>query len=117
MKSPILLVLGLVFLVSTGFWPTIISKIIFGIFGIILIYLYFKFFKLEERSKEERIAIRQNWVRILVTYIATSFIFVGGLGLIALAIYSSFNLETAKDLYLSILPVATSIIAYWFGSR
>ena len=116
-KISTLLFSGLACFISVGFWQNIWVSATISFLGIILIYLYLKTFKLDDRKIEDRITIRRNWVRILVTYIATGFIFIGGIGLIGLALYSSIDVEKAKDIYLSILPVATGIIAYWFGSR
>ena len=113
----ILLVLGMLLLLSVGFWGSLWLSILFGSLGLVLVVLYFRVFRLDDRGIDDRIRVRRNWVRILVTYVATSFIFLGGFGLIGLSLYSGLELEGVKEFYLSILPVASSIVAYWFGSR
>ena len=64
-------------------------------------------------------------VRIWITYAAAAFLFIGGPLLIAAFFYcgdacgsdGSTGRTTAKDLFLTILPVASSIVAYWFAGR
>ena len=61
----------------------------------------------------------KSWVRVMVTYMAAAYIFPGGIGLIVvcLVIENVNNLDTVKDLYLTVFPVATGIVTYWFATR
>ena len=65
---------------------------------------------------EEKRENRRNWVRILVTYGAAIFLFLVGPLLIGIALYKQTYAE-AKDLFLTILPVSSGIISYWFATR
>ena len=59
---------------------------------------------------------RKSIVRVRVTYLATGFVFIGSILLIIWClICKQFN--TAKDLFLTVLPVATGVITYWFADR
>ena len=65
--------------------------------------------------KEER-ENRRSAVRMVVTYVATGFLFVVG------AAISGYFLATGKeddgkDIFLAILPIAAAVITYWFASR
>lgn len=134
---------GLLIASITGIAVTLIflkkleHQIILGLFSFSLLVVYLIKNRKEKRSSQEKKDIRRNWVRIIVTYIATGFIFVVGAYLIVcitlgeiifvssgesdtLIKSQELNIERinlAKDFYLSILPVATGILAYWFGSR
>ncbi|MCY4561264.1 MAG: hypothetical protein OXC03_02910 [Flavobacteriaceae bacterium] len=69
---------------------------------------------------ENKEKIRRNWVRILVTFGAAGFVFIVGALLVILFVFYGDNsdekIKIAKELYFAILPVATGILAYWFGS-
>ena len=59
-------------------------------------------------------------VRVVVTYGAAGFLFAGGFGLIIVALTTevqSPGFRAAKDLFTTISPIATGVIAYWFASR
>lgn len=72
-------------------------------------------------STKERIEERRSRVRVYVTYAATIYAFVGSGILIASALWAdaldAAKLTTAKDVFMTVLPVATGIITYWFASR
>ena len=72
-------------------------------------------------SAKERIEERRSRVRVYVTYAATIYAFVGSGILIASALWAdtldAAKLTTAKDVFMTVLPVATGIITYWFASR
>jgi len=55
-------------------------------------------------------------VRILVTYVAAGFLFLGGTLFICSLLWKG-KTDEAISLFTSILPVASSIIAFWFGTR
>lgn len=67
---------------------------------------------LEQTKKESR----KSQVRVLVTYIATGFVFLGSVLLITWCMFQG-DRDTAKDLFLAVLPVATGIVTYWFADR
>jgi len=59
-------------------------------------------------------------VRVVVTYIAAIYIFLGSAVLIAIPFYVPENSEAvnnAKDIFLAVLPVGTGIVTYWFANR
>ena len=68
-----------------------------------------------QRTHQEELDKNRSRVRIWVTYAATFYAF--GMG--ALLLYSADKpyFKEAKELYLSVLPIATGIITYWFASR
>ena len=72
-------------------------------------------------TTKERIEERRSQVRVYVTYAATIYAFVGSGILIASALWvdtlDATKLTTAKDVFMTVLPVATGIITYWFASR
>lgn len=98
-----------------------------------------------KRSHKEDLEKSKSRVRVRVTYAATAFIFaIGGLLVLALLFepylalvfnyvmghlprpadaspsdmkVGGLNFTDAKDLFLAILPVASGIIAFWFGNR
>ena len=55
-------------------------------------------------------------VRILVTYAAAIFVFLGG-GALMLWLHGGGETDKALDLFHVILPVAAAIISYWFAGR
>ena len=63
---------------------------------------------------------RKSRVRVFVTQLAAWYVFgvsaalVGALWIDAL---DGTKLQIAKDVYMTVLPVATGIITYWFASR
>ncbi len=70
-------------------------------------------------SNEQSIKERRSMVRVWVTRAAAAYIFGGSAALIivAFAIPDSAGLSTAKDIFLSVLPVGTGIVTYWFANR
>ncbi len=86
-------------------------------------------------TSEERRNLRRSRVRVLVTYAAAFYLFVlgpiaawmifdsavanaatGTEGAQSIAILQP-NVAAGKDLFLSILPIATGIVTYWFAAR
>ncbi len=84
-------------------------------------------------TAEERKDLRRSLVRVWVTYVAALYLFI--LGPVAawmvlgaktvnvaagdngtLAVLAP-NVAAGKDLFLSILPIATGIVTYWFAAR
>ncbi len=64
--------------------------------------------------------IMRSYVRILVTYAAGAFVFVGGFLLMVAAGVGGLNgtsFTNAKDVFMLILPIATGILTYWFAER
>lgn len=59
---------------------------------------------------------RRSKVRVRVTYAATLFVFAGGPLLIVALLWRK-DVESAKSVFTAILPVASGVIAYWFGTR
>lgn len=65
---------------------------------------------------------RKSNVRIVTTYAAGAYIFIGS---IILMLYITFctkknnlnNFQEVKDIFMLVLPVATGIITYWFSAR
>ena len=64
----------------------------------------------------------KSQVRVWITYLAAAFVFLGG----ALMIYAfgagwvednTTNATAMKDIFMTILPVATGVITYWFADR
>ena len=55
-------------------------------------------------------------VRVIVTYAAAAFVFLGG-GILMVCLYHGEKTEEALDLFHVILPVAAAIISYWFAGR
>ena len=86
---------------------------------------YEKLLKLDGMPCNERKELRRSLVRVLVTYLAAAYLFIGG----PIFCYFLFNhavdangmavpgIEDAKNLYMSILPISSSILAYWFATR
>ena len=87
----------------------------------------------EGYTAEERQDLRRSFVRVGVTYAAAVYVFV--LGPVAawlvfdastvnvgtgengtMAILAP-NIAAGKDLFLSILPIATGIVTFWFAAR
>lgn len=55
-------------------------------------------------------------VRVIVTYAAAAFVFVGG-GVLIVCLSVGDKTDEALDLFHVILPVAAAIISYWFAGR
>lgn len=68
----------------------------------------------------EKIRLRSSWVRVYVTYAAAIYAFGGGLFLLYLLFeYKNERpeeLDTVKDVFFAVLPVATGVITYWFAT-
>lgn len=80
-------------------------------------------FKKKEKDKtrpkielEEKLQLKRSGVRIHVTKLAAWFVFVITSVLVAIALWKD-DFTAAKDLFLTVLPVATGIITYWFADR
>ena len=58
---------------------------------------------------------RRSRVRIVITYLASAYLFIVGTGVAAYYMY--IGNDTGKDIFLSIVPVSTGIIGYWFATR
>ena len=71
---------------------------------------------LEAKRKNNRSA-----VRICVTYGAGAYVVLGGVMLMATALFGGETGEEmfgeAKDVFLATLPIATGILTYWFADR
>lgn len=67
-------------------------------------------------NTKDKIELRRSRVRMVTTYAAVAFLFGGGALLIALLMGIGKHKEAA-DLFLTVLPIASGIIAYWFGTR
>ena len=74
-------------------------------------------------SVGERTALRRSRVRVYVTLLAGFYLF---LGIPAFAFMLLFyedlgvkatGLDHAKDLFLATMPIASGVIAHWFGAR
>ena len=71
--------------------------------------------KSAEVLKEERES-RKSRVRVVVTYGAAGFLFLGGPLLILVLLCMGKSTEAA-NLFTAILPVSAAIISYWFAGR
>lgn len=71
-------------------------------------------------TSEELLEQRRSRVRVIVTYAAAAYIFIGSGALIAALWIENLpadKLSTAKDVFTMVMPVAAGIVAYWFASR
>ena len=59
---------------------------------------------------------RRSAVRVIVTYIATGFLFVVGAAMVGYFIATG-EKDDGKDIFLAILPIASAVITYWFAGR
>ena len=71
---------------------------------------------METVSETERRESKRNSVRIRVTYGAAAFLFIGGFIMIIVLLFKSSYAE-AKDVFLTILPVSSAVISFWFAGR
>ena len=74
----------------------------------------------DNRPLEEQLEGRRSRVRICATYIALAWIFVGSVGLaitLALVDMDESTIGHIRDVFFTVLPVATGIVTYWFASR
>jgi len=62
-------------------------------------------------TESEKQELRKSCVRVRVTYIASTFLFGGA------AVLMVFKPDEAKDIFFTVVPVATGIISYWFATR
>ena len=60
--------------------------------------------------------LRKSRVRVIVTYGAALFLFLGGAIFIAFLVWTQ-RRDEAITLFNTILPVAASILAFWFAGR
>lgn len=65
---------------------------------------------------DKDLARRKSQVRVLVTYFAALYVFIGAIILIIGALVCD-DITAAKDVFLSVLPIATGVITYWFADR
>jgi len=73
-----------------------------------------------EMTVEERRQDRRSKVRVVVTYWAALYIFVGVPVLIALALWGKLtkdNFDIVREIYTMALPIATGVVTYWFATR
>ena len=59
---------------------------------------------------------RKSWVRVIVTYIAAAFLFVGG-AIFIIVLVCMGKIQDATNLFQTLLPVAAAIISFWFAGR
>ena len=87
----------------------------------------------EGYTAEERKGLRRSRVRVVVTYAAALYLFVlgpfaawlvfdastvnVGIGENGTLAILAPNIAAGKDLFLTILPIATGIVTYWFAAR
>ena len=84
--------------------------------------IYSSYLRKQSRSRDtailkERQEIKKSNVRICVTYIATTFIFGGGIGLILFFTLFKKEPDLAMRVFNAVLPIATGIVTYWFATR
>ena len=66
--------------------------------------------------------LMRSSVRVIVTFLAAGYLFIGG-GFFCYYILKSgdgnapSNLNEAKNIFMAILPISSSILAYWFAAR
>ena len=65
---------------------------------------------------EEQRENNRSAVRMIVTYVATGFLFVVGAAITGFFIATG-NHDDGKDIFLAILPIASAVITYWFAAR
>ena len=67
-------------------------------------------------SSEDIREARKSLVRVVVTYGAAGFLFVGGSIFIIILIWTG-QRDDAIALFNTILPVSAAIVSYWFAGR
>lgn len=70
----------------------------------------------QKSAAEEQRENRRSAVRVIVTYIATGFLFVVGAALVGYFVTTGKH-DDGKDIFLAILPIASAVITYWFAAR
>lgn len=70
----------------------------------------------QKGDAEEKRENRRSAVRVVVTYIATGFLFIVGAALVGYFIATGKH-DDGKDIFLAILPIASAVITYWFAAR
>ena len=65
---------------------------------------------------DDNIKRRRSLVRMWITYIAATFVFGGGAGIILYALWMR-DTQLAKDTFNVVLPVGTAVVTYWFAGR
>lgn len=65
---------------------------------------------------QDKLNLRKSRVRVVVTYLAASFLFLVG------PVFSGWlffcgDKQKAIDLFMTILPVASAIVSFWFAGR
>ena len=70
----------------------------------------------QKSQAEEQRQNRRSAVRVIVTYVATGFLFVVGAALVGYFIATG-DKDDGKDIFLAILPIASAVITYWFAAR
>ena len=71
---------------------------------------------------EAKRQLAKSRVRIWVTHFAAAFVFGGG-GLLVLALGAGWvsagdaNVSAMKEVFMTVLPIATGVITYWFADR
>ena len=77
--------------------------------------------KLTAEVLEAKRKNRRSAVRICVTYGAGAYVVLGGVMLMATALFGGETAKPmfgeAKDVFLATLPIATGILTYWFADR
>ena len=71
---------------------------------------------MREVSEAEKRESRRSSVRVWVTYGAATFLFGGGIGLVAACLFMGDH-DKAKDVFMAILPISTAVVTYWFANR
>ena len=70
----------------------------------------------KKSDAEEQREHNRSAVRMIVTYVATGFIFVVGAAIVGYFIATDKH-DDGKDIFLAILPIASAVITYWFAAR
>lgn len=71
---------------------------------------------------EAKRQLAKSRVRVWVTYLAAGFVFAGG-ALLVLALGAGWvtagedNVVAMKEVFMTVLPIATGVITYWFADR
>ena len=70
----------------------------------------------QTNSHAEQRENNRSAVRMVVTYVATGFLFVVGAAITGYFIATGKH-DDGKDIFLAILPIASAVITYWFAAR